>query len=296
MATITGTNLLDQILADRGITGLSALQKSLLAARFDQMIEAGQFTNTQVALVLGNNPTIAATVPEGESLLTNLSQSVADAKDVIEALPTDPTDPTEPTEPTEPVLDTYELAAAKLDVNEGEANTFTVTAIGTDGQPFAVTADTTVTLKVIPGSTTAADQGTETTNLNDFGAGAFNLVTKTIAAGQSSVSFDVTALADSFTELTETYQVEVKLGELVFTKTINVLDGAIGAGETYMLTKGLDNFQGSAGNDTIIGSISADAELNTLSTLDIVNGGAGIDTLKISSSLAAIVLPKLTDV
>ena len=56
MATITGTNLLDQILADRGITGLSALQKSLLAARFDQMIESGNFTNTQIALVLGNNP------------------------------------------------------------------------------------------------------------------------------------------------------------------------------------------------------------------------------------------------
>ena len=48
-----------------------------------------------------------------------------------------------------------------------------------------------------------------------------------------------------------------------------------------MLTKGLDNYQGTSGNDTIIGSISATAgdDLDTLSTLDIVNGGAGVDTV-----------------
>ena len=66
-----------------------------------------------------------------------------------------------------------------------------------------------------------------------------------------------------------------------------------------MLTKGLDNVSGTSGNDTIIGSIAngaTDPELNTLSTLDIVNGGAGTDTLKISSSLAAIVLPNMTNV
>jgi len=62
------------------------------------------------------------------------------------------------------------------------------------------------------------------------------------------------------------------------------------AGQTVMLTKGLDNVQGTAGNDTIIGSITAvngTGELDTLSTLDIINGGAGKDTLKIASSLAA---------
>ena len=65
-----------------------------------------------------------------------------------------------------------------------------------------------------------------------------------------------------------------------------------------MLTKGLDNVQGTAGNDTIIGSISANAgdDLDTLSTLDIVNGGAGVDTLKIASAKAAIVLPNMTNV
>lgn len=63
-----------------------------------------------------------------------------------------------------------------------------------------------------------------------------------------------------------------------------------------MLTKGLDNVPGTAGNDTIIGSITAvggTTELDTLATLDIINGGAGIDTLKIATSIAAAGTPGL---
>ena len=69
-----------------------------------------------------------------------------------------------------------------------------------------------------------------------------------------------------------------------------------------MLTKGLDNVAGTAGNDTIIGSIDntgvgANAELQTLSNLDIVNGGAGIDTLKINvTGGPAVGLPNLSNV
>lgn len=65
-----------------------------------------------------------------------------------------------------------------------------------------------------------------------------------------------------------------------------------------MLTKGLDNVPGTSGNDTIIGSIVATAtsDLNTLSPLDIVNGGAGTDTLKVSTDGTAVVLPNMTAV
>ena len=67
-----------------------------------------------------------------------------------------------------------------------------------------------------------------------------------------------------------------------------------------MLTKGLDNYQGTAGNDTIIGSVDDNnAELNTMSTLDVVNGGAGVDTLKVAfnaTKAAAIALPNLSNV
>ncbi|MBV7537201.1 hypothetical protein KW842_15645, partial [Duganella sp. sic0402] len=65
-------------------------------------------------------------------------------------------------------------------------------------------------------------------------------------------------------------------------------DGAVNNPQTFILTKGLDNVVGGAGNDVIIGAIDTsgapNAELNTLSNLDIINGGAGIDTLKIANN------------
>lgn len=72
-------------------------------------------------------------------------------------------------------------------------------------------------------------------------------------------------------------------------------------GQIYMLTKGLDNIPGTAGNDTIIGSIdnAAASELNTLNALDIINGGAGIDTLKIAhggSGTESVALGNLSNV
>lgn len=55
-----------------------------------------------------------------------------------------------------------------------------------------------------------------------------------------------------------------------------------------MLTKGLDNIPGTAGDDLIIGSVDAgNPEMNTLSALDIINGGDGIDTLRVATNAAA---------
>lgn len=302
MATITGTNLLDQILADRGITGLSALQKSLLAARFDQMIEAGQFNNNQIALTLVNNPTIAATVPEGENPLTNLSQSAADAKEVIEAQPTDPTEPTEPTEPVEPVVDHYELRAAKAEANEGEANTFTVVAVDVDGNEVAVKEAVSVDfeLKIAAG---------DTASLADFNAGAFNPVHLTIAAGQSvSAPFSVEPITNDGTETTETYTVTATVAGETLTANAKILDGSAGAGQTFVLTKDLDVIPGmngsngnavNSGNDTIIGAIDAGAAPNatTFQALDMIDGGKGTDTLKLSdASGAAISLANVSNV
>ncbi len=67
-----------------------------------------------------------------------------------------------------------------------------------------------------------------------------------------------------------------------------------------MLTKGLDNVPGTSGNDTIIGAVDdTNAELNTMSALDVVNGGAGVDTLRVSfndATVPAIALPNLSNV
>ena len=67
-----------------------------------------------------------------------------------------------------------------------------------------------------------------------------------------------------------------------------------------MLTKGLDNVPGTSGNDTIIGSVDSAAggnvELNTLNSLDIINGGAGVDTLKVSHASGDVTLGNLSNV
>lgn len=64
-----------------------------------------------------------------------------------------------------------------------------------------------------------------------------------------------------------------------------------------MLTKGVDNVSGTAANDLVIGISSSDPDLNTLNALDVINGGTGTDTLRISSDQAAIgTLPSLSSV
>lgn len=66
-----------------------------------------------------------------------------------------------------------------------------------------------------------------------------------------------------------------------------------------MLTKDVEVVTGTSGNDTIRGVVTdaADDTKNTLNQLDEINGGAGIDTLKISNSAAtAIKLPIMSNV
>lgn len=59
-------------------------------------------------------------------------------------------------------------------------------------------------------------------------------------------------------------------------------------GGTFTLTKGLDTVTGTSGNDTIIASVDSTvgSELNTMSPIDSINGGAGTDTLKIAAATA----------
>jgi len=58
--------------------------------------------------------------------------------------------------------------------------------------------------------------------------------------------------------------------------------------KAWWLTKGLDTVTGTSGNDTIIASVdsTAGSELNTMSPIDSINGGAGTDTLKIAAATA----------
>jgi len=84
------------------------------------------------------------------------------------------------------------------------------------------------------------------------------------------------------------------------TVTSTTDDTATGdTGTGYSLTKGLDNLVGDADNNTFTGSIDAGtSDLNTTSGIDTIDGGAGTDTFKLSSTQAVTtaLLPTLTNV
>lgn len=80
--------------------------------------------------------------------------------------------------------------------------------------------------------------------------------------------------------------------------TVTAATGSVAPSQTFTLTKDVEVVTGTSGNDTIRGVVtSATDSDNTLNQLDEINGGAGIDTLKIANShTAAINLPTLNSV
>lgn len=176
---------------------------------------------------------------------------------------------------------TFELTAAATpaQVNEGSSLLFTVTLSA------AQATATTVTFLLKPGDAVAANQGTTTTNLNDFSGGAFNPVTVTIPAGQLTGTFSVTPFADGITELPETFSVDATVTGLATQSLVaTVLDGGQSGGQTFTLTIGQDSVAGGAGTDQIFGTVGADAATTTLNSFDVINGGDGNDTFNVSLS------------
>jgi len=170
---------------------------------------------------------------------------------------------------------TFELAADADSTLEGNIATFTVTA------NRAVTEDTAVTFTVSPGDVGAADQGTSTTNMNDFTAGTFNPSVVTIAAGATTATFTVAGANDGLTELPETYSVTAAIsGQDDMSVDSSLLDGA----GTFTLTTGTDSgaaYTGGVANDTFnAGDIAGGA---TWTTGDQIDGGAGDDVFNVSS-------------
>ncbi len=169
----------------------------------------------------------------------------------------------------------FTLTAQADSVSEGDALTYTVTA----SEP--VTTDTDVVFTVAPGDSTAADQGTNTTNLNDFSSGTFNPVTTTITAGNTTATFTVTATDDGVTELTETFSVQAAVDGTTLTAQTTLLDSA--ASSVITLTTGADNIPGTTGADIINGFVGT-AATSTLTGADTIAGNGAIDTLNITNS------------
>lgn len=168
--------------------------------------------------------------------------------------------------------------AAADQILEGVAVTYTLTA----SQP--VTEDTVVTFSVAASDASAADAGTNTTNLNDFAGGTFNPVTATIAAGSTTATFTVTGSNDGITELPESYSVSAVVGDVTTTTTTSMLDGA----GTFRLTNGIDELTGTDFDDIFNANeaVAQDGTTKTatLTAVDNIDGKDGNDTLNLSST------------
>lgn len=167
----------------------------------------------------------------------------------------------------------FTLAGAAATLTEGSSMTYTLTA----SKP--VEEDTDVVFTLVAGDTEAGDQGTNSTNLNDFAAGAFNPVTVTIPAGASTATFTVTAVDDGLTELSESFRVRAEVAGQTVVERTSLLDSDV---QTFTLTRGEDNLTGTDGNDLFVAPViqdNAGVSRNTLENIDILNGGGGTDTL-----------------
>ena len=169
----------------------------------------------------------------------------------------------------------YSLSASATSVAEGSAITYTVTANA------AVTADTTLTYNVI---------GSDNDGTVDEASGSdvdSQSGTVTIASGETTATFTITAEADNTAEGLEGISVSVFDPDLNVIGTKKALISNNSELETTVqnLTTGTDEAQGGGGKDTIgasIGTNSLIANGTSLNPGDVIDGKAGADTLKLS--------------
>jgi len=169
----------------------------------------------------------------------------------------------------------YSLSASATSVAEGSAITYTVTANA------AVTADTTLTYNVI-GSDNDGTVDKATGSDVDSQSG-----TVTIASGETTATFTVTAEADNTAEGLEGISVSVFDPDLNVIGSAKALISNNADLETTVqnLTTGTDEAQGGGGKDTIgaaIGTNQTIASGTTFNPGDVIDGKNGSDTLKLS--------------
>ena len=190
-----------------------------------------------------------------------------------------------------PVDIDFTFAADSTSVIEGGVITYTVTA----SQP--VEEDTEVVFTIVPDDSTAADQGTSSTNLNDFNSGSLNPATVVIAAGETTATFQFTAKNEGLTETIENFSVTATVAGETFTETTQLLDGAA----AVSLTVDGDEPGGTSGSDVysaLPAQNGAGALIDTLQDIDTIDGGDGTDTLNatISGAPDGTIAPTLTSV
>ena len=169
---------------------------------------------------------------------------------------------------------TYTVTSDMDTVVEGKTATFTVTRSGD------VTAAKTLTFNA-SGDTNNTTVAAAAAGVDASPASG----TVTFAAGATTATFTVSAAADTAVEGLEGLRVRLFDGTTaVADKVVLINDDTTGTtvpGNTFTLTTGADNITGTSGNDTVSGVSSATAGESTLNLADVVDGGAGTDTLKL---------------
>ena len=170
------------------------------------------------------------------------------------------------------------------------AGSSATTVFGTDGeQNLTIAAGATVTLDA------SFNKGGDTITLT--GNASSYTVTKsgssvilTDASGSITIPVGVTGMNIAFADavarpLVSTTSGAFTLGAQAVTETAAAVTAGTNSatvGQTFTLTTGADTVPGTAGNDTINGNVGAAAGVTTATTGDIVNGGAGSDTLRLT--------------
>ncbi len=291
MATMTGANLLASIIESTGVE-VNALISATLTAKLQQMIDNGTYSKLAASIAMSAFSTVINDATEINALSDAIEANAALIADAAEGEVDQIVFPPIGGEVVEPV--TFTLSAGADSINEGAANTFTVEA------SRAVDEDTVVTFQL------KIDADGDTAQLADFNAGAFNAKSVTILAGETTATFDVTAITNDGTEVSEKYTVEATVGGETLAKQVTILDGSAGAGQTFVLTSALDVIPGmngsngntvTSGNDTIVGSVDAGGT-TTMNVTDQIDAGEGTDTLKIivGTNLTDSIMPNIENV
>ena len=177
----------------------------------------------------------------------------------------------------------YTVTSSGSKVTEGNDVTFTITASS------AVSADTTF-LTVI-GDTNGSTVTAATNDDIDVLSG-----TATIAAGSTSTTFNVTPTTDAVVEGIEGIKVSVfdsSSNAISSTKILVDNGGSSATNASFTLTTGVDTI-GRSGDDSFDATTLA-----SMNDYDVIDGGAGTDTITIKLAAAAggtTIIPQLTSI
>ena len=180
---------------------------------------------------------------------------------------------------------TFTVTKSGSSVDEGSSVTFTITASS------AVSADTSFSWTVIGDSNGATVDKAGTADIDVLSGSA------TIASGQTTTSFDVTASADAVVEGIEGIKVSVFDANSNALSSSNLLinnSGSAATSQSFSLTAGVNEFTGGSGNDNFDGSTTN----NSLNDFDNLDGGGGTDTVtaKTSSTDSGSITPQLNNI